>query len=94
MQQTGSVKAICLTMEVVLRGYFKTVNSFAINVLNLQQVASKSSDAECEILRDLCHQNLTKVITSYSSNDFKALVLDNMPKWEPLRSRYTLTTIL
>ncbi|CAL5441249.1 unnamed protein product [Camellia sinensis] len=54
----------------------------ALKVLNLQESgANKSFLAECEALRNLCHRNLVKVITSYSSidfkgSDFKALVFE------------------
>ncbi|MCE3051866.1 hypothetical protein HAX54_051084 [Datura stramonium] len=41
--------------------------------------AFKSFDTECEILRNLRHRNLTKVITSCSSPKFKALILEYMP---------------
>ncbi|XP_059294710.1 probable LRR receptor-like serine/threonine-protein kinase At3g47570 [Lycium ferocissimum] len=67
------------SFEYVYKGIFQGGTTFAVKVLNLQQVASKSFDAECEILRDLCHWNLTKVITGCSSNDFKALLLEYMP---------------
>ncbi|KAM3239189.1 hypothetical protein P3L10_014223 [Capsicum annuum] len=51
-----------------------------IKVFNLQlNVAFKSFDTECEVLRSLCHRNLVKVITSCSNLDFKALVLEYMP---------------
>ncbi|KAM7462659.1 hypothetical protein LguiA_030780 [Lonicera macranthoides] len=57
----------------------------AVKVLNLQQQgASKSFMAECEVLRNIRHRNLVKIITLCSSidfqgNDFKALVYELMP---------------
>ncbi|WMV32129.1 hypothetical protein MTR67_025514 [Solanum verrucosum] len=49
-------------------------------VFNVQlEGAFKSFDTECEILRNLRHRNLTKVITSCANLDFKALVLEYMP---------------
>ncbi|KAH9648352.1 hypothetical protein KPL70_025549 [Citrus sinensis] len=45
-----------------------------------QQCASalKSFEAECEVLKNIRHRNLIKVISSCSSDDFKALVLEYM----------------
>ncbi|KAL7211345.1 hypothetical protein ACSBR2_014259 [Camellia fascicularis] len=40
--------------------------------------AFKSLEIECEILCNICHRNLTKVISSCSTLDFKALVLEYM----------------
>lgn len=60
----------------------------AIKVLSIQcQGASKSFMAECKDLKNICHRNLVRVITSYSSidfqgNEFKALVYEYMPKWK------------
>ncbi|KAL3523095.1 hypothetical protein ACH5RR_015929 [Cinchona calisaya] len=52
----------------------------AVKVFNLQlEGAFKSFDAECEILRNLRHRNLAKVISSCSNPDFKALVLEFIP---------------
>ncbi|KAJ7968755.1 Receptor-like protein kinase [Quillaja saponaria] len=52
----------------------------AIKVFNLQlEEAFKSFDTECEILSNIRHRNLVKIISSCSNTDFKALVLSYMP---------------
>ncbi|KAM3361591.1 hypothetical protein P3S68_016445 [Capsicum galapagoense] len=62
---------------------YKGVNNgtlFAVKVFKLEpEGAFKSFDTECEILRNLRHRNLTKVITSCSTPMFKALILEYMP---------------
>ncbi|XP_015077607.1 probable LRR receptor-like serine/threonine-protein kinase At3g47570 [Solanum pennellii] len=64
----------------VYKGILKDGIIFAAKVFNVQlEGAFKSFDTECEILRNLRHRNLTKVITSCSNLDFKALVLEYMP---------------
>jgi serine/threonine protein kinase len=56
----------------------------AVKVLNLQQKgASKSFMAECNVLRNIRHRNLVKILTccsrmDYSDNEFKALVYEFM----------------
>ncbi|RVW32542.1 LRR receptor-like serine/threonine-protein kinase EFR [Vitis vinifera] len=74
---------------------------------NLQQgEASENFNAECEVLRNIQHRNLVKVITSCSSIDkrrveFKALVMEfmsngSLEKWlypEDTNSRLALTLI-
>ncbi|XP_039155338.1 probable LRR receptor-like serine/threonine-protein kinase At3g47570 [Eucalyptus grandis] len=56
----------------------------AVKVFNLkQQGASKSFTAECEVLKNIRHRNLVKILTACSSvdfqgNEFKALVYDFM----------------
>ena len=45
----------------------------------LTQDANKSFELECEILCNIRHRNLVKIITSCSSVDFKALILEYMP---------------
>ncbi|KAK4720685.1 hypothetical protein R3W88_010918 [Solanum pinnatisectum] len=56
----------------------------AVKVLNLSRHgASKSFMAECEVLRNIRHRNLVKVLTAcsgvdYRGNDFKALVYEFM----------------
>ncbi|KAG8476198.1 hypothetical protein CXB51_033113 [Gossypium anomalum] len=57
----------------------------AVKVLDLQQRgADQTFKSECQVLKNLKHRNLVKVITSCSSidfqgNDFKALVFEFMP---------------
>ncbi|XP_069155066.1 probable LRR receptor-like serine/threonine-protein kinase At3g47570 [Solanum lycopersicum] len=64
----------------VYKGVLKDGIIFAAKVFNVQlEGAFKSFDTECEILRNLRHRNLAKVITSCSNLDFKALVLEYMP---------------
>ncbi|KAE8704683.1 CCHC-type integrase [Hibiscus syriacus] len=53
----------------------------AVKVFNLQTKGSfRSFDVECEAMFNIVHRNLVKVITCFSNVDFKALVLDFMPK--------------
>ncbi|CAI0443707.1 unnamed protein product [Linum tenue] len=71
----------------VYRGFLSEDDvSVAVKVMNLQQHgASRSFTAECEALRTVRHRNLVKLVTACSSidnngNDFKAFVLQLMPK--------------
>ncbi|XP_049370169.1 receptor kinase-like protein Xa21 [Solanum verrucosum] len=62
------------------KGILKDGTLLAVKVFNVQlEGAFKSFAMECGILRNLRHRNLTKVITSCSNLDFKALVLEYMP---------------
>nr|XP_027088252.1 receptor kinase-like protein Xa21 isoform X1 [Coffea arabica] len=64
----------------VYKGILNDGKILAVKVFNLQlERAFRSFDAECNILRNLRHRNLTKVITSCSNPDFKSLVLEFMP---------------
>nr|XP_027086410.1 probable LRR receptor-like serine/threonine-protein kinase At3g47570 [Coffea arabica] len=64
----------------VYRGTLDDGRAVAVKVFNLQvDGAFKSFDVECEVLRNLRHRNLTKVISSCSTPEFKALVLEFMP---------------
>ncbi|XP_059628716.1 probable LRR receptor-like serine/threonine-protein kinase At3g47570 [Cornus florida] len=70
MGSFGSVYKGTLTNGMVL----------AAKVFNLQQETGfKSFETECEILRNVRHRNLTRVISSCSNLDFKALILEYMP---------------
>ncbi|KAL7185307.1 hypothetical protein ACSBR2_027273 [Camellia fascicularis] len=64
----------------VYKAILEDTTVLAIKVFNLQvEGAFKSFDVECEIMRYIRHRNLTKVISSCSNLDFKALVLEYMP---------------
>nr|XP_009598322.1 probable LRR receptor-like serine/threonine-protein kinase At3g47570 [Nicotiana tomentosiformis] len=64
----------------VYKGILRSRTPIAVKVFNLQlEEAFKSFDTECEVLCNLRHRNLMKVITSCSNLDFKALVLEYMP---------------
>ncbi|XP_040361701.1 putative receptor-like protein kinase At3g47110 [Rosa chinensis] len=69
----------------VYKGFLNDVGTLvAVKVFNLlRQGVSKSFIAECEVLRNIRHRNLVKIITACSStdflgNDFKALVYEFM----------------
>jgi len=52
----------------------------AIKVFNLVvEGAFKSFDTECEVLRNIRHRNLVKIISTCSNMDFKSFVLEYMP---------------
>ncbi|XP_057797606.1 receptor kinase-like protein Xa21 [Salvia miltiorrhiza] len=74
----------------VYRGILENGNDIAVKVFKLQsEAAFKSFDVECEVLRNIRHRNLTKVITSCSNEEFKALVLEYMPKGNLEKWLYT-----
>ncbi|PQM41684.1 LRR receptor-like serine/threonine-protein kinase FLS2 [Prunus yedoensis var. nudiflora] len=63
----------------VYKGILADGATVAVKVLNLHmEGASKSFDAECKVWRTIRHRNLVKVITSCSSPDVRALVLQYM----------------
>ncbi|XVF23448.1 hypothetical protein REPUB_Repub13aG0039600 [Reevesia pubescens] len=64
----------------VYKGMLSDGRNVAIKVFNLQiDGAFRSFDIECEVMSNILHRNLVKVITSCSTIDFKALVLEFMP---------------
>ncbi|XP_073261169.1 probable LRR receptor-like serine/threonine-protein kinase At3g47570 [Populus alba] len=65
----------------VYQGMLPDGLNVAVKIFNLQlQRAFRSFDTECEIIRNIRHRNLVKIICSCSNLDFKALVLEYMPK--------------
>ncbi|KAK4493141.1 hypothetical protein RD792_018008 [Penstemon davidsonii] len=67
-------------LALVYKGVFSDKLIAAVKVFNLDvQSAFKSFDTECQIMRNIRHKNLVKVITSCSNLDFRALVMEYMP---------------
>ncbi|KAK9989804.1 hypothetical protein SO802_030043 [Lithocarpus litseifolius] len=65
----------------VYRGMLSDGTSIAVKVFNLNiEGGFKSFKAECDVLCNIRHRNLVKIISSCSRIDFKALVLEYMPK--------------
>ncbi|KAK1267148.1 LRR receptor-like serine/threonine-protein kinase EFR [Acorus gramineus] len=65
----------------VYKGQLEDGTIVAIKVLKLgfSKPASKRFEAECEVMRNVRHRNLLKIISSCSTENFKALVLQYMP---------------
>ncbi|CAN4105622.1 unnamed protein product [Withania somnifera] len=64
----------------VFKGILADGTIVAVKVFNVQMEGTfQTFDRECEILRNLRHRNLTKIISSCCNLDFKALVLEYMP---------------
>ncbi|KAH0719291.1 hypothetical protein KY285_015322 [Solanum tuberosum] len=64
----------------VYKGMLADGMIIAVKVFNVQMEGTfQTFDRECEILRNLRHRNLTKIISSCCNLDFKALILEYMP---------------
>ncbi|XP_057789346.1 probable LRR receptor-like serine/threonine-protein kinase At3g47570 [Salvia miltiorrhiza] len=65
----------------VYKGILNNGKDIVVKVFNMQlEGISRIFDVKCEILRSIRHRNLTSVISSCSNEEFKALVLEYMPK--------------
>ncbi|XP_071916847.1 probable LRR receptor-like serine/threonine-protein kinase At3g47570 [Coffea arabica] len=63
----------------VYKGILNDGRSIAVKVFNLElEGVLKSFDVECEVLKNLRHRNLVKVISTCWNQDFRALVLEYM----------------
>ncbi|KAH0646983.1 hypothetical protein KY290_034377 [Solanum tuberosum] len=67
-------------LGLVYKGTLQDGIIVAVKVFNTEvQDAFRRFDLECEVLRNIRHRNLVKVISSCANLDFKALVLEYMP---------------
>ena len=65
----------------VFHGVLPDGLNIAVKIFNLQvQGGLRSFDTECEIMRNIRHRNLVKIICSCCNLDVKGLVLEYMPK--------------
>ncbi|XP_075674618.1 uncharacterized protein LOC142643789 [Castanea sativa] len=68
-------------LSSVYKGTLSDDTRVAVKVFNLKiEGGFKTFEIECDVLRRIHHQNLVKIIGSCSSTNFKALVLEYMPK--------------
>ncbi|KAL7243526.1 hypothetical protein ACSBR1_015844 [Camellia fascicularis] len=75
----------------VYKGMLSDGMMVAIKVFDLQLEGSlKNFENECEVMRNVRHRNLIKVIGNCSNLDFKALVLDFMPNGSLKKWLYNL----
>lgn len=66
--------------STVYRGTFPGGAVFAIKVFNIQwQGGLRNFDSECEILSNVRHRNLVKIVSTCLNVDFIAIVLEYMP---------------
>nr|XP_023906964.1 probable LRR receptor-like serine/threonine-protein kinase At3g47570 [Quercus suber] len=77
------------------KGILTDGTNVAVKVFNLNMEGRfKSFEIECDVLCKIRHRNLVKIISSCSSIDFKALVLEYMPKGSLKRWLYSHNYLL
>lgn len=74
----------------VYEGTISDGRNVAVKVFNLQlEGAFRSFDSECEVLSQILHRNLVKIISCCSQVDFKALIQympnGSLENWMALR---------
>lgn len=79
----------------VSRTGLRFVMQFAVKVSHRQcKRTLKSSETECEVMRNIRDWNLVKIVTSCSSHNFKAFALEYMPNGSLEDRLYSCTCIL
>ncbi|XP_044508613.1 receptor kinase-like protein Xa21 isoform X1 [Mangifera indica] len=64
----------------VYKGRLDEGMEVAVKVFHLDfEGALTSFETECEVIRGVRHRNFVKIISSYSNDDFKSLILEYMP---------------
>ncbi|KAK2965674.1 hypothetical protein RJ640_001094 [Escallonia rubra] len=73
----------------------EATNGFEENsLLGNGERALKSFHVECDIIRNVRHRNLIKIVTSCSSPDFKALIFEYMPNGSLEKWLYSHSCVL
>ncbi|XP_019156041.1 PREDICTED: probable LRR receptor-like serine/threonine-protein kinase At3g47570 [Ipomoea nil] len=78
----------------VYKGILNSGMVVAIKVFNQSEHAQRSLEVECQVLKNLRHRNLTKIITGCFGDNFKALVIEYMPNGNLEEWLYSETNFL